>query len=109
MSSFEILHSGLVKALLTYLTDDTNANVSRQCRLKSFCQEFLNIRTEGSRGYIDMLTNPPLTALLTKLNACLNQIEQFAVKVNDSPGGATGNLQGLHALKFFHSHQIKVL
>lgn len=68
----------------------------------------MNIRTEGNRGYIDMLSSPPLTALLAKLNSCLNQIEQFAVKVNDSPGGTSGNLQGLHALKFFHSHQIKV-
>lgn len=45
-----------------------------------------------------------LSALVTKLNGCVSQLEQFPVKVHDLPAG-TGSTT---ALKFFNTHQLKV-
>jgi len=44
---------------------------------------------------------------VSKLNACVTQVEQFPVKVHELPGGSSGSLRGTNALRFFHSHQIK--
>ena len=46
--------------------------------------------------------------LVSKLMACLHQLEQFQVKVHDLPGGATSSGRGSNALKFFNTHQLKV-
>ena len=59
--------------------------------------------------YIDREEEEPaLGKLVAKLIACLNQIEQFPVKVHELPGGPQGSLRGSNALRFFHTHQIKV-
>lgn len=56
---------------------------------------------------IDRQGIPALVSLVSKLNACVTQVEQFPVKVHELPGGSSGSLRGTNALRFFHSHQIK--
>lgn len=51
------------------------------------------------------------SALVTKLNGCVNQLEQFPVKVHDLPGTAlsgVGRGGSTSAIKFFNTHQLKV-
>ena len=50
-------------------------------------------------------TGATISLLLTKLIGCVNQIEQFQVKLHDVPGGLGRG--GSNALKFFNTHQIK--
>lgn len=47
-------------------------------------------------------------ALVTKLNSCVAQLEQFPVKVHDLPAGSGASRGGTSALKFFNTHQLKV-
>lgn len=56
----------------------------------------------------DKLDTAPLSALVSKLNACVSQLEQFAVKVHDLPGAGNVGGRGTSALKFFNTHQLKV-
>ncbi len=52
----------------------------------------------------------PLSSLLAKLHNCVNQLEQFAVRVNDLPLAAGGGECGSkNAIKFFNTHQLKCL
>ena len=46
-----------------------------------------------------------LQTLVSKLNSCISQLEQFPVKVHDLPAPAGSTT----ALKFFNTHQLKVL
>lgn len=46
----------------------------------------------------------PFSALIGKLGSCVSQLEQFPVKVHDLSTGA-----GNSALKFFNTHQLKVI
>lgn len=48
-------------------------------------------------------------ALVAKLNSCVAQLEQFPVKVHDLPAGSGAGRGGTSALKFFNTHQLKVL
>ena len=55
-----------------------------------------------------------LSALTHKLSGCVNQLEQFPVRVHDlpAPAGATGApggyfRSGTSALRFFNTHQLK--
>lgn len=48
-------------------------------------------------------------ALVTKLNSCVAQLEQFPVKVHDLPAGSGAGRGGTSALKFFNTHQLKVI
>jgi hypothetical protein len=51
-----------------------------------------------------------MSALVAKLSGCVSQLEQFPVKVHDLPAGTgTGRAGGTSALKFFNTHQLKVL
>lgn len=45
-----------------------------------------------------------LQILVSKLNSCISQLEQFPVKVHDLPAPAGSTT----ALKFFNTHQLKV-
>ncbi len=49
--------------------------------------------------------------LLIKLHNCLNQQEQFAVRVHDVPTSASAatNSGSKNAIKFFNTHQLKCL
>ena len=134
VSSFEILHSGLVRALLRYLTDESGAQ-DRNTRLRTFlqvrsiififtflygkevncyafAQEFLHCTPETESPSLDAA--PHLLALISKLSGCVNQLEQFPVRVHDlpAPAGTSGTSggyfrSGTSALRFFNTHQLK--
>lgn len=64
-----------------------------------------------SVGTIDTSHIGVFSALVTKLNGCVNQLEQFPVKVHDLPGTAmagVGRGGSTSAIKFFNTHQLKV-
>jgi hypothetical protein len=56
----------------------------------------------------DIVTNF-FSVLLNKLHNCVNQLEQFAVRVHDVPNSAGGSGGGKNAIKFFNTHQLKCL
>eukprot|EP00795_Rhopilema_esculentum_P016382 gene16382-7784_t len=108
-SAFEILHSGLIKSLLRYLTIDRPDNaVQRNIRIKRFLHVFLGCPDPDllSTRSVEPSAKPCLPALVQKLNLCINQLEQFTVKCHDLPGAVNGS-RGTSALRFFNTHQIK--
>ncbi|XP_066267756.1 E3 ubiquitin-protein ligase TRIP12-like isoform X2 [Branchiostoma lanceolatum] len=111
VSPFEIQHSGLVKSLLAYLTSQSeNDAVTRIVRLKRFLHVFLDCPAPDGTMVVksvDPSNQPALFPLVAKLNGCINQLEQFPVKVHDLPGGGAATGRGSQALKFFNTHQLK--
>ncbi|KAG7173482.1 E3 ubiquitin-protein ligase TRIP12-like [Homarus americanus] len=145
ISPFEVIHSGLVRSLLTYLTATENStltlsfthdgailtsmgglgsssengsltapvNIStpRETRLRNFLHVFLGCTLNPlSLGTVDTSHIALFSALVTKLNGCVNQLEQFPVKVHDLPGTALSGLGrggSTSAIKFFNTHQLK--
>ncbi|PIK34903.1 putative E3 ubiquitin-protein ligase TRIP12 isoform X1 [Apostichopus japonicus] len=83
VSAFEILHSGLVGKLLTFLVSGSGKN--REKRLQHFLHVFLKC----------------------PVNGCISHLEQFPVKVHDLPGVEGTGSRGSQALKFFNTHQLK--
>ncbi|KAK7067184.1 hypothetical protein SK128_012433 [Halocaridina rubra] len=142
ISPFEVIHSGLVRCLLSYLTASENSTLSftqdgmllaaiggissvtengsltsvcistpRDARLRNFLHVFLGCPLDplslgnANTGHIALFS-----ALVTKLNGCVNQLEQFPVKVHDLPGTALSGLGrggSTSAIKFFNTHQLK--
>ncbi|KAK8379306.1 hypothetical protein O3P69_019292 [Scylla paramamosain] len=98
ISPFEVIHSGLVRCLLSYLTaPDTQDGA----HLGASGGGAENVDT----GHIALFSG-----LVTKLNGCVNQLEQFPVKVHDLPGTAlpgAGRGTSTSAIKFFNTHQLK--
>lgn len=136
ISPFEMNYSGLIKALLNYLTT-TDAPGNRYDRLRMFWKLFaestvstLNLspllemflrkfimKRFNFVKYFQMQQNNDIKnlnpgafgALVAKLNSCVAQLEQFPVKVHDLPAGSGAGRGGTSALKFFNTHQLKVL
>lgn len=112
ISSFEVIHSGLVKKLLHFLTAANGSGFGsnvRDDRLRIFLHVFMGSPLfKLSTCEPEHLDTTPLSMLVAKLNACVSQLEQFAVKVHDLPGAGTGSTRGTSALKFFNTHQLKV-
>ncbi|GAB6020162.1 Ubiquitin-protein ligase [Chamberlinius hualienensis] len=136
ISPFELIHSGLVRKLLEYLTSHSenlssepasietlgpseqslgNGKVDiRERRLRAFVHVFLDLPIDRYASANELLIaqyekpgSTPLSALVAKLGACINQLEQFPVKVHDLPSGVGGSRTGSSALKFFNTHQLK--
>uniref|UniRef100_A0A2C9JV53 E3 ubiquitin-protein ligase n=1 Tax=Biomphalaria glabrata TaxID=6526 RepID=A0A2C9JV53_BIOGL len=110
VSPFEVIHSGLITQLLEYLTS-TSGDLTRELRIRRFLHVFLNC-PPPSVSYMkeppqDKSNTPSLSYLVSKLMACLHQLEQFQVKVHDLPGGNSGSSRGGNTLKFFTTHQLK--
>ncbi|CRK99378.1 CLUMA_CG012674, isoform A [Clunio marinus] len=105
ISPFEVNHSGLIKAMLNYMTNE-NGNVSRNDRLRSFLNVFTALPLDGNHSGIVSINSAPFSAFVAKLNGCVTQLEQFPVKVHDFPSG-TGGRSNTSALKFFNTHQLK--
>ncbi|XP_048588238.1 E3 ubiquitin-protein ligase TRIP12 isoform X2 [Nematostella vectensis] len=102
VSSFEILHSGLVTKLLSYITPQpSDDGPDLEKRLRVFVQSFMD------QSNVD--NKPALASLISKLHCCVNQVEQFPVKVHDAPSGTSSSSgsRGSQALRFFSTHQIK--
>lgn len=92
ISPFEMIHSGLIASLLEYLS------AGRPAHLVAFLEVFAPV--EMASGSTSVL----FASLMSKLNACVNQLEQFSVKINEVPGSQG---YGRTAIKFFHTHQLK--
>ena len=92
ISPFEMTQSGLVPALLTYLTKtstDPQEEIPRDIRLRTFLHVFLGcpklITNEDSTPDIDAA--PKFQLFIQKLNACANHLEQFPIKMHDMTSG----------------------
>lgn len=107
ISPFEVNHSGLIKALLSYLAN-TEGVLDREERLRIFLNVFAGCPVEANIAHFDELHSAWMGALVGKLSGCVSQLEQFPVKVHDLPAGSGAGRGGTSALKFFNTHQLKV-
>lgn len=107
ISPFEVNHSGLIKALLSYLAS-TDGVLDRDERLRIFLNVFAGCTLEANIACFDELNAAWMGALVGKLSGCVSQLEQFPVKVHDLPAGSGAGRGGTSALKFFNTHQLKV-
>ncbi|XP_030373810.1 E3 ubiquitin-protein ligase TRIP12-like isoform X6 [Scaptodrosophila lebanonensis] len=107
ISPFEVNHSGLIKAMLNYMTSE-NGLVERDARLRTFMHVFAGLPLEPVMNVGQMPAIEPLAfaAFVAKLNGCVTQLEQFPVKVHDFPAGPGGR-SNQSALRFFNTHQLK--
>lgn len=115
ISSFELIHSGLVKKLELYMSAPQGESLPfgvkpLEDRLRTFLHVFI-----GSPPLVTPEVNPesfdaaPLVNLITKLNACVSHLEQFPVKVYDQPTNGNTGRPGANIMKFFNMHQLKCL
>lgn len=121
-SPFEIIQSKVVPTLLKYLgsvqwnNNEADAS-SRKERLMTFCCVFMNapdqriIEGGGFIDAMDFIMDPDnvyaFRCLVKNLNSCLNQLEQFPVRVNDSSTDSSSLRTSM--VQFFKKHQIKCL
>lgn len=107
ISPFEVNHSGLIKAMISFMTVET-AIVNREDRLRAFLHVFAGLPLKGNySGHVQQINPMSFSAFVAKLNGCVTQLEQFPVKVHDFPAGMGGR-SNTSALKFFNTHQLKV-
>ena len=100
----------------TYVIDlnDLIQNEFRCLRPKQFLATFAHLSFTFYCRAFNTPSQPvdlsSLSSLLVKLHNCVNQLEQFAVRVNDVPLSAGGGECGSkNAIKFFNTHQLKCL
>ncbi|CAO1401704.1 unnamed protein product [Diamesa hyperborea] len=105
ISPFEVNHSGLIKAMLNFMTNDLG-NVARNDRLRSFLHVFASLPLDSNFSGQTSANPAAFSAFAAKLNGCVTQLEQFPVKVHDFPAGVGGR-SNTSALKFFNTHQLK--
>ena len=98
---FQVTQSGLVPALLTYLTKTSGTGtdpdeIPRETRLRTFLHVFLGCpkMTQSSLNEnSDLDPTPDLEVagkfqlFVQKLNACANHLEQFPIKMHDMTSG----------------------
>ncbi|XP_028164507.1 E3 ubiquitin-protein ligase TRIP12 isoform X3 [Ostrinia furnacalis] len=124
VSPFEVNHSGVLGALLQFLTggeepetgaereepdardpDDLVAAV--EARLRLFLHVFADMplvpdtEWEENEGFLANVGGGAMGALVAKVNACVSHLEQFPVRVHDLPARPATS-----ALKFFNTHQL---
>lgn len=105
LSPFELLQAGLVRRLTTYLT--IGGGSERRGRLRSFLHAVAGCPASEAPQEPWQPTAgdvAPLSALVSRLHACLNQQEQLPVKTFDVNEG----LGGRSPLQFFNENQLKV-
>lgn len=108
ISPFEVNHSGLIKAMLSYLASHEGI-IEREQRLRNFLHIFAGCPLEcNSDQLAGELNHMYMGSLVAKLGGCVSQLEQFPVKVHDLPAGTGAGRGGTSALKFFNTHQLKV-
>lgn len=116
ISSFELIHSGLISNLTHFLTNvPADSKDERDNRIRAFLSVFLGL-PQDPRHLLLLLNDyelkidpTPFETLVNKLNACISQLEQFPVRVHDFVGfgNGLGHARGASALKFFNTHQLK--
>ncbi|CAB4064432.1 TRIP12 [Lepeophtheirus salmonis] len=92
ISPFEVSQSGLVGSLLKYLTTKQD-------------------NTEINHEHQDSIPDPEIVSrsrkFIQKLNACLNHLEQFPIKMHDMTTGSSGVKSAGSTLRFFKTHHLK--
>lgn len=106
ISPFEVNYSGLIKALLCFLAE-TSGPFDRDQRLRILLNVFADCPLDANVSDVGDLNSTWMSALVTKLNGCVSQLEQFPVKVHDLPATSGAGRGGTSALKFFNTHQLK--
>ncbi|XP_038209135.1 E3 ubiquitin-protein ligase TRIP12 isoform X3 [Zerene cesonia] len=131
LSPFEINHSGVIGALLQFLTgsdsdtestegdregegegrDSVEQIAACEDRLRLFLHVFADmplaqdegdwLEKAGAVGGYAASGAGALSALVGKVNACVSHLEQFPVRVHDLPARPATS-----ALKFFNTHQL---
>ncbi|CAL8126786.1 unnamed protein product [Orchesella dallaii] len=116
ISSFEVNHSGLIGALLGFLTDNEGHALCREERLRWFIHVFSDCPLDPLAGQdLDSCIGgssgaSALSALVQKLNSCFSQLEQFQVKVHELPAASGGaRAAPTSAIRFFNTHQLKCI
>ncbi|OTF76322.1 E3 ubiquitin-protein ligase TRIP12-like protein [Euroglyphus maynei] len=110
LSSFELIHSGLVTNLFSFLTMNATDNIlmaeKHENDLRTFLHIFIGAPKSDMAENIDQLNfdTKPLAILVNKLNACVSQLEQFPVRVQDY----AVHPRSSHALKLINSHLLKI-
>ena len=117
ISPFEVTQSGLVPALLAYLTKTTSTadppiqdEIPRETRLRTFLHVFLgcpkSIDSE-TETVPDLEIAGKFQLFVQKLNACVNHLEQFPIKMYDMTTGSSGVKSAGSTLRFFKTHHLK--
>ncbi|KAL4705000.1 hypothetical protein ACJJTC_009788 [Scirpophaga incertulas] len=125
VSPFEVNHSGVLGALLQFLTggsaeadadadgegegrDNDELVVACEDRLRLFLHVFADMPLvndteweENEASLLESVNATALAALVAKVNACVSHLEQFPVRVHDLPARPATS-----ALKFFNTHQL---
>ena len=127
ISPFEVTQSGLVPSLLSYLTKPDSSvessahsqqgttqsqgqdhEVLRMTRVRTFLTVFMGCsKSADTEKLPDMETVANFTMLVSKLNACVNHLEQFPIKMYDVTSGPPGVRSAGSTLKFFKTHHLK--
>lgn len=82
--------------------------VLRMTRVKTFLQVFMGCsKNPDSEEPPDPDTVSNFTMLVAKLNACVNHLEQFPIKMYDVASGPPGVRSAGSTLKFFKTHHLK--
>ena len=80
----------------------------RMTRVRTFLQVFMGCpRASDSEDPPDPDTVSHFTMLVAKLNACVNHLEQFPIKMYDVASGPPGVRSAGSTLKFFKTHHLK--
>ncbi|KAK0404585.1 hypothetical protein QR680_017525 [Steinernema hermaphroditum] len=112
ITPFELSHSGVIGALIRYLTSaSSDTHIPRKLRLKRFAAVFMNLQPDNLRPMEDSSWEP-LGRLVAKLIQTIAHLEQFQVRVTDLSGmmssaATMSSLRGAQALRFFQTHQIR--
>jgi len=129
ISPFEVTQSGLVPSLLSFLTKpDSNLEISshsqqitsqsqgqgqdhevlRMTRVRTFLTVFMGCcKSADTEELPDTEAVTNFTMLVSKLNACVNHLEQFPIKMYDVASGPPGVRSAGSTLKFFKTHHLK--
>lgn len=111
ISPFEVTQSGLVPALLAYLTKNAEVaeEIPRESRIKTFLHVFLGAPKNASENSytLDLEAAGKFQLFVQKLNACANHLEQFPIKMHDMTSGSSGVKSAGSTLRFFKTHHLK--
>ncbi|KAK2707816.1 E3 ubiquitin-protein ligase TRIP12-like [Artemia franciscana] len=105
ISSFEILHSGLIKSLTTYLTEGDNKDI-RSERIRIFLGVFLEMPIDELQVQ-QPITGDGLVLLVQKLIGCINQTENFPIWLKSLTVGGARSITSI--LKLFNNRLIKCI
>lgn len=106
LSSFELIHSGLVKNLLSFFASSELSESTRNENIRHFLHVFVNAPlSDHIETITDSFHPEPFSILVNKLNACVSQLEQFPLRVHDNSSSTS---RGSNMIKFIGSQLIKV-